>query len=164
MPLIQILPYDKTHIETSYKFLVDSFFISFGDDKSKWPNFLGSYSFDYYQQDTVNILASGNHSYFSVWDNEKLIGQIEMTTLTEPASCGYVTFYYLTPEYRHQGLGRQLDEFAMNEFKRHGLKKARLTVSELNQAGQRFYAKCGWSSLGSDPDRPLGIIMEKNLS
>jgi ribosomal protein S18 acetylase RimI-like enzyme len=161
--MLEIRPYDIIHVKTSFEFLMDTFRISFGLDKSLWPNNLGNYEFDKYRADIEKILANTAFSTFSVWHEEKLIGQIELKKLNETPPCGYVSFYYLIPEYRNKGFGKQLDDFALSEFKRQGLPRVRLTVSELNLAGQKFYDKNGWRTLGPDPSRPLGITMEKDL-
>lgn len=132
-----------------------------GPDKSQWPNGLGNYELIKYQADIEKVLAQDGNWSFSVHCDDQLVGQIELKKLKD--GCGYVSFYYLRREYRNKGLGKQLDEFAMKELKRQGCRKARLAVSGLNKAGQRFYEKTGWKSLGPDPDRPLGIMMEKEL-
>lgn len=161
--MLTILPMDPIHLKTSYAFLVESFTISFGPNKSAWPNGLGNYDFVRYSGHIERLLKDPAHSFFSVWDNDQLIGQIELSNYKEIPDCGYVSFYYLKPEYRNKGLGQQLDHFAITEFKKYGYKKARLTVSEINKPGQRFYQKNGWRPLGPDPERPLGITMEKDL-
>lgn len=60
-------------------------------------------------------------------------------------------------------MGDKLDDFAMEEFRSRGLSKARLTVSQYNNRAQKFYQNRGWKVIGPDPDRPLGIFMEKIL-
>lgn len=163
--MFKILPFDKANIEKSYEFLMDSFQISFGPDKELWPNNLGHYEFAKYRDDIFTMLEqSPSSKFFSVWHNSQIVGQIELKQLKKIPSCGYVSFYYLVPEYRNKGYGKFLDEFAINEFRKSGFQKARLTVSEKNPAAQKFYEKSGWSVVGPDPNRPQGITMEKDLS
>lgn len=159
---LKILPYDKKELRTSFKFLTDTFNISFGPNKDQWPNNLGNYSFDAYSADIEKILNDERFFFFGVYDGPELVGQIELKKLTN--DCGYVSLYYLKTEYRNKGLGKQLDDFAFKELERQGCMKIRLTVSELNKPGQRFYEKNGWKCVGPDPKRPLGLIMEKMIS
>lgn len=159
--MLTIIPYDKSNIDKSYGFLMETFQISFGPDKTQWPNGLGNYPLENYRSDIEKILLNKNSPIFSVCDGPQVVGQIELRKLND--GCGFVSFYYLIPEYRNKGFGKQLDEFAKNELKRLGCSKMRLTVSELNKSGQRFYEKNGWKSLGPDPTRPLGLTMEKEI-
>lgn len=159
--MLKILPYDKKHIAKSYEFLMETFHISFGPDKTQWPNNLGTYKFEEYRADIDKILSIGGNWMFSAFNDDQLIGQIELKRLKD--GCGYVSFYYLVPEFRNKGLGKHLDAFAIEELKRRGCSKVRLTVSERNKAGQRFYEKNGWKTLGPDPTRPQGITMEKEI-
>ena len=162
--MFKILPFDKANIEKSYEFVMDTFHISFGPDKDLWPNNLGTYAFEKYRDDIFRTLEkSPSWKFFSVWHESQIIGQVELKTLKKIPSCGYVSFYYLVPDYRNKGYGKFLDEFAINEFKNSGLQTARLTVSEVNQAAKRFYEKSGWKVVGPDPDRAQGITMEKAL-
>lgn len=162
--MFKILPFDKANIEKSYEFLMDSFKISFGPDRELWPHDLGTYEFTKYRSDIFKVLdESPNCKFFSVWHDSNIIGQIELKKLKKIPSCGYVSFYYLVPAYRNRGYGKFLDEFAINEFKNGGLQTARLTVSEINKAAQKFYQKVGWRVVGPDPNRPQGIIMQKDL-
>jgi len=161
---IIIQPFNMANIKDSYEFLLDTFAISFGEDKSKWPNNLGNYSLEKFSEHFVRLLKKDSEAIYSVWDSDKLIGQIDLKiSMKEPPHCGYVAFYYLLPEYRNRGLGALLDRHALSVFKEKGLVKARLTVSELNLRGIKFYEKNGWRQLGPDLDRPLGIVMEKML-
>jgi len=160
---ITIQPFNKANIQDAYQFLLDTFAISFGEDKSKWPNNLGDYSLEKFSGHFTELLKNDSMAIYSVWDSDKLIGQIELNTSMKETLCGYVAFYYLLPEYRNKGLGALLDRHAVLVFKGKGLLKAQLTVSELNLRGIKFYEKNGWRQLGPDSDRPLGIVMEKIL-
>lgn len=140
---------------------MDSFQISFGPDKTQWPNGLGNYPLDQYRADIEKLLTISSVSIFSVFHEDQTVGQIELRKLKDGS--GFVSFYYLVPEFRNKGLGKQLDDFAITELKKRGCTKVRLTVSERNKAGLRFYEKTGWKSLGPDPTRPQGITMEKEI-
>ncbi|WP_413289774.1 GNAT family N-acetyltransferase [Bdellovibrio sp. HCB337] len=159
--MLKILPYDKNHIDKSYGFLMDSFQISWGPDKAKWPNGLGSYPLEQYRTDIEKLLTYNSVAIFSVFHGDQTVGQIELRKLKDGS--GFVSFYYLVPEFRNKGLGKQLDDFAINELKRRGCTRVRLTVGELNKAAQRFYEKSGWKLLGADPTRPQGLTMEKEI-
>jgi len=151
------------NISESYEFLLDTFRISFGDDKSKWPNNLGNYGLAKFSEHFAEILKKDPEAIYSVWYEDKLVGQIDLKTSWKEKNCGYVSFFYLLPEYRNRGLGAILDQYATSAFKKKGLLKAQLTVSEMNLPGIKFYEKNGWKRVGPDPERPLGIIMEKEF-
>lgn len=158
--MLEILPYDKENLDKSYEFLMETFQVSFGPDKSTWPNGLGTYHLEKYRADIEGLLSKPDKNWFySAHHDGQVVGQIELKRLKD--GTGYVSFYYLIAEYRNKGWGRQLDEFALQELKNKGFQKIRLTVSELNKNAQRFYEKQGWKSLGPDPVRPMGITMEK---
>lgn len=78
-------------------------------------------------------------------------------------SIGYVNQYYLTSTWRGQGLGRQLDDYAMSVLQAQGFRSARLTASATNAAALRFYSKVGWLDAGPRPDVPGTIYMTKNI-
>ncbi|MCB9027096.1 MAG: GNAT family N-acetyltransferase [Bdellovibrionaceae bacterium] len=160
---ITISPFNIDNMSESFQFLLDTFQISFGDDKSKWPNDLGNYSFEKFNEAIIKILKNDPEAIFSVWDGNRLIGQIELKTSWKESNCGYVSLFYLLPEYRKRGVGILMEKYSMSVFKKKGLLKARLTVSELNLSGIKFYEKNGWKHLGPDPECPMGLTMEKEL-
>jgi ribosomal protein S18 acetylase RimI-like enzyme len=76
-------------------------------------------------------------------------------------SVGYVNLFYLIPEFRGRGFGRQLDRYAANFFNQLGCQSARLSVSLTNQVAMRFYLRQGWIDLGQREDAPEVHYLEK---
>ena len=72
-------------------------------------------------------------------------------------------WYYLAPEYRDQGWGRYLDEYAVSYLKSLGFSTARPSVSSTNLQAMRFYAKQGWTNWGPRPDAPEVHLMARDL-
>jgi len=68
---------------------------------------------------------------------------------------GYVNNLYVRPDFRHQGLGKQLMEKAEAFFRSRGIRKVRLTVSSNNPPAVNLYQKMGY--------RTERLEMEKEL-
>lgn len=75
-----------------------------------------------------------------------------------------INLFYLVPEFRGQGFGKQLDRHASHFFKDLGCKSARLSVSPENLAAMRFYFKQGWIDLGQRDDVLEVHYLEETMS
>lgn len=76
--------------------------------------------------------------------------------------CGFIYFYYVTPEIREHGLGIQLLGQAISTFRPLGRKRIRLRCSPDNEQGLHFYLKYGFSILGPAEDGTVSLhLMEK---
>ena len=64
---------------------------------------------------------------------------------------GFVSFLYLTPEQRHNGVGVQLIGKAVSVYRPRGRDKLQLTCSETNHAALSFYEKYGFRRTGTAP-------------
>ena len=130
------------HSEIATQFRADSFLVSFGSDK------------DFYGEDGkgdqryLDWLKNNKMSTYHVWDNQNIVGQIELGNYLNDATIGYVNLYYLAPSYRNKGLGKILDDFTSTYFKERKIKKILLSVSLTNTYAQKFYEKQGWQNLG----------------
>lgn len=62
---------------------------------------------------------------------------------------GYISFFYLLPQYRGQRLGQQLLGHAVSFYRARGRKKLWLAVSARNELAQRFYSRNGFRELGT---------------
>lgn len=62
---------------------------------------------------------------------------------------GYITFLYLLPEHRGQGLGPQLLGHAVSFYRAKGRRKLWLSVSERNDVALHFYHKHGFREIGT---------------
>lgn len=76
---------------------------------------------------------------------------------------GWISFFYLRPEFRGQGLGRQLMEEAERHYRALDRKTLRLSVARDNPA-LGFYRKMGFSPAGWEPGALEDLmVMEKKL-
>jgi probable phosphoglycerate mutase len=64
---------------------------------------------------------------------------------------GYISFLYLTPEQRRQGLGVQLIGKAVSVYRPLGRDKLQLVCSQRNTAALAFYDKYGFRRTGTAP-------------
>lgn len=162
MPSLSIKPIQlELHKDACISFKEDSYIVSFGDSK-KFHGEDGKGSERYIEWLKAKSSQDPN-SVVHVWRADKIIGQIEMGKLRTDASCGYVNLYYLIPSERGQGLGKLLDDHAIEYFKSHKLRCAQLSVSPGNQQAISFYETRGWKNLGIREDDPSVLLMEKSL-
>lgn len=68
------------------------------------------------------------------------------------SSCraGWISFFYLLPEYRGNRFGPQLLGHAVSFFRALGRDKLRLHVAETNKGAIHFYEREGFSQVGAD--------------
>ncbi|KAM3099112.1 GNAT family N-acetyltransferase [Phormidesmis sp. 146-12] len=148
----------ELHQELCIQFRADSFVCSFGSsDRFYQEDASGAKYLQWLKQRMTEMPNSCVH----IWKGEQIIGQIEMQRWRLNPEAGYVNLFYLTPEFRGQGLGQQLDRYAASFFKQLGCKTARLNVSPTNLGAMRFYLKYGWVDLGQRTDDPEVHYLEK---
>lgn len=143
------------------QFRVDSFVISFGDDK----NFYGEdgKGEERYLRFLQDKIAIDPYTVVHLFHDKTIIGQIELGRLKTDSSIGYVNLFYLIPSYRGQGLGSHLEDYAVSYFKKLGLSKIMLSVSPTNKAAIAFYQKHGWIDIGTHPLNSEVRNMEKTI-
>jgi ribosomal protein S18 acetylase RimI-like enzyme len=141
------------------RFRADSFICSFGSaDRFYGEDYRGA---DRYLQWLRQKIIELPNSCVHVWQKDRIIGQIEMQLWNQDPQIGYVNLFYLVPEFRDRGFGRQLDRYATNFFNRLGCHSARLSVSPTNLIAMRFYLRQGWVDLGQREDAPEVHYLEK---
>lgn len=78
---------------------------------------------------------------------------------------GYISFVYLSEQYRNKGLGVQLIGHAVSFYRKRGRKVLRLKVAASNKAALKFYNKYGFRAIYEDrSSKQLHYVMEKNIS
>jgi GNAT superfamily N-acetyltransferase len=97
------------------------------------------------------------------WHDGQIVGQIEMVRDGSDPAAGKVNLFYLRPDYRGRGLGRQLERYAVEFFRACGFGMAWLRVSPTNGRAIAFYKKNGWVDGGPDPRAPQMHVMRKRL-
>lgn len=81
-------------------------------------------------------------------EDRKYIGQLELTVREyEGIDIGYVNLYYLIPEMRGKGRGKELHSYAMQFFENNKVSEYHLRVSPSNAAAIKFL-KWEWKRLG----------------
>lgn len=77
---------------------------------------------------------------------------------------GRVSFLYMCPETREQGLGIQLLGQAVSVLRAHGRTKVRLRCAPENEPAVRFYRRNGFVKLGPAEDSPVPLdLLEKYI-
>jgi RimJ/RimL family protein N-acetyltransferase len=152
---------EKDHL-TAVKFREDSFIASFGNANQFFESD-GDGPLRYLEWLKAKI---AHHPRFAlhVWQEDKIIGQLELSKLRADPSVGYVNLYYLVADKRGTGVAEQLDQYTTDLFRELGFKKMRLSVSPSNFRAINFYEKMGWTSLGPREAQPEVFFMEKLIS
>ncbi|MDR0445475.1 MAG: GNAT family N-acetyltransferase [Oscillospiraceae bacterium] len=57
---------------------------------------------------------------------------------------GWIHFYYVAPEYRGRGYGRQMIDYSAEYFLHKGLTQIFLRVGAVNGSAEQFYKHCGF--------------------
>jgi ribosomal protein S18 acetylase RimI-like enzyme len=112
-----------------------------------WP--IAKYPFDHSQWEEVLDPEEGNKS-FLVYDGDKRIGHAALRTTDSPRVYA-VSFLYLIPELRRQGLGRAMLE-SLEQYARESLsaKKLILVVRTYNPSAVKCYTACGFEENSRD--------------
>ena len=144
------------HAAVCVAFRRDSFLCSFGEDgffEEAGPD--GVHYIERLHLRTTKF----PDGYVHAWLGDQIVGQIEMQILEEPRR-GYVNLFYLIEEMRGKGLSGELQEYALDFMRRHGVRTAQLSVSPSNTRALAFYHKHGWRDLGLRPGRDNVHLME----
>jgi ribosomal protein S18 acetylase RimI-like enzyme len=139
--------------DVAVAFRRDSYLCSFGSDDAFGieDDYLG------WLRDRVARQPLG---HVHVWDGPKLIGQLEMLIQTTTPVRGYVNLFYLVPEARGLGFGKDLHSYFVQFMRAGGACLARLSVSPSNARALTYYVKHGWRDLGLRPDDNTVHLME----
>jgi ribosomal protein S18 acetylase RimI-like enzyme len=145
-------------IETIVKFRRDSYIISFGDDSLFGDN-------DSYIKKIKERITKFPGGLVIVEIDEIPIGQIELQIKqVDNKDIGYVNLFYLVTEYRGQGFGTKLIDYAESFFIENNISEYQLRVSFTNKRAIRFYQKNGFELLMKEEDTIPRFRMQKLLS
>ena len=92
------------------------------------------------------------HAVVKLLSGDKVVGMIDMDP--DRGSCegfGWISFFYLLPEYRGKGWAAQLLGHALWFSELHGRKSVRLHVAEDNTHARGFYEHFGFQKIGETP-------------
>ncbi|WP_110927985.1 GNAT family N-acetyltransferase [Bacillus massiliglaciei] len=138
--------FEPMNIAKHQKFMIqfrrDSFIISFGSDKD--------FGNEEEYLDWIKIKSNRfPDGFVLVMENEIPIGQLELTIKKDNGrSVGYVNLYYLIPEKRGIGMGKELHQYALQFFRKNGVTEYQLRVSPSNTNALIFYRKNGMHEMG----------------
>ncbi|RXJ74425.1 GNAT family N-acetyltransferase [Veronia nyctiphanis] len=155
---MKFVPVDlSNNLATCLDFRKDAYRVTFGNTEG------------YCEKATLqwfkNLETYEDAGFFHLMDGDIFAGQLEFRNKLidgDGTLFGYINLFYLSPRYRHHGLGEMMQAFAFEAFKAKGCKKARLRFYWRNDIGKAFYLKHGWKPVGSEGER--GQLMEKILS
>ena len=145
-----------THASVCVAFRRDSFMCSFGEDG--FFNEAGPGGMQYIERLRLRITKFPD-GYVHAWLGDKIVGQMEMQILEEPRR-GYVNLFYLVKEMRGAGVSGELQGYAMDFMRWHGVRIAQLSVGPTNARALAFYRKHSWRDLGLRPGRDNVKLME----
>ena len=99
---------------------------------------------------------------FSMVDDHP-VGILQMDSGREE-DAGHISFFYMNPQTRHQGLGVQMLGQAVSIARPMGLKRLQLLCAVNNKTALRFYGRYGFQKTGAVPGA-FGTLcrMEKNI-
>jgi ribosomal protein S18 acetylase RimI-like enzyme len=144
------------HVSVCVAFQHDSYLCSFGEDIF----FNGAGPDDAHYLERLRLrLASFPDGCVHAWHGGRIVGQVEMQILEEPRR-GYVNLFYLVEEMRGSGVSGELQDYAMDFMRRHGVQTAQLSVSPTNARALAFYRRHGWRDIGPRPGRDHLHLME----
>jgi RimJ/RimL family protein N-acetyltransferase len=136
----------KKHRDEVVKFRKDSFKISFGDTSG----FGEEEEYLHWLDEKIRDFPKG---IVLVEEDGKYIGQLELTIRQyECREIGYVNLYYLIPEMRGKGKGKELHNYAKQFFQSNKVSEYHLRVSPSNTAAIKFYLKVGMKEFSPEVD------------
>lgn len=135
----------KTHRDIVITFRKDSFLVSFGE--------VSNFQEEDYLHWLEEKMKNDPDGLVLVEENGEYIGQLELTIREyQGKTIGYVNLYYLTPEKRGNGKGKELHNYAKQFFKNNKVSEFHLRVSPSNTAAIKFYQKIGMEEVGPEGD------------
>lgn len=128
------------------RFRKDSFIASFGTkaEFGKEANYIK------WLEGKVAAFPNG---FALVKENNEAIGQLELSIREyKGKNIGYAHLYYLIPERRGMGLGKELHQYTWQFFKENNLHEYHLRVAPGNERAIKFYLKNGMVEDGRELD------------
>lgn len=92
------------------------------------------------------------------------VGLLQYYTAWPGANCLWIGLFLLDPQHRHMGYGSECIGVMLAEARRQGYRRTGLGVALRNQAGIKFWVKCGFSTItkvaadGDSGEGTLGLL------
>ena len=143
--------------ELIIKFRKDSYVVSFGSEEG----FCDELTYINRIKERVKKFPEGQ----VIIEKDNLpIGQMELQIREfDGKEIGYVNLFYLIPEYRGKGLGKDLIRYAEDFFRKSNVTEYHLRVSPTNERAIRFYNNSGMVKLREEKEKNLVYRMGKLL-
>lgn len=139
------------------KFRKDSFVVSFGSE----DGFGDENTYLKRMKERVRKFPDG---HVIIEKDQEPIGQMELQIREyEGTEIGYVNLFYLIPEYRSKGLGKELVRYAENFFRQFNVSEYHLRVSSDNQRAIRLYSNSGMMKIREENEKYPVWRMSKSL-
>jgi len=143
--------------DTIIKFRKDSFIVSFGTD----AGFGDEHAYLQRMEERVRKFPDGQ---VIIEKDQEPIGQMELQIREyEGTEIGYVNLFYLIPEYRSKGLGKELVRYAENFFRQFNVSEYHLRVSPDNQRAISLYTNSGMVKIREENEKYPIWRMSKSL-
>jgi len=99
-------------------------------------------------EDRINKFPEGQ---LIIEDNNKPIGQVGFDIQEyNGEKIGYVNLFYLIPEYRGRGIGKELIRYVEEFFIKSNISEYHLRVSSRNERAISLYTKMGMTEINED--------------
>ncbi|RRN74012.1 GNAT family N-acetyltransferase [Peribacillus simplex] len=139
------------------KFRKDSFVVSFGSEEG----FGDENTYLQRMKERVRKFPDGQ---VIIEKDQEPIGQMELQIREyEGTEIGYVNLFYLIPEYRSKGLGKELVRYAEKFFRQFNVSEYHLRVSPDNQRAIRLYSNSGMMKIRGENEKYPVWRMSKSL-
>ena len=98
--------------------------------------------------DKLVIAMKNSETVFSAWDNNKLVGLINV--LDDSIMTAYVHYLLVNPEYQGKGIGKELVRLVKEKYKDY-IYNFLIAEYDENKPVTGFYEKCGFNASKSTP-------------
>ncbi len=141
---LRILPMD---ISKDAKIYADSY-------RDSWKTAHGTlrgFSEEPYLRGAEKVSKKNPRALMKAYFGEEFAGIIELDPdRMEDNGAGWISFLYLTPDFRGHNMGVQLIGHAVSVYRKLGRQSLRLHVSEDNKSALAFYEKFGFRHIGTE--------------
>ena len=134
-----------SHFHKCYEFRKDSYYCSFGKTKGYDKSVSG------YEGRIRERLNDKRWFYYHVWQDGKIIGQLEFRSYSQFDEFGYINLMYLIPEYRGVGIADNIHKYIIHCLISAKCYGAVLSVSRTNTRALKFYKRNGWQFHDNNP-------------
>lgn len=97
--------------------------------------------------------------YLGFFENDKLVAVIDLIAEYPNKETMFIGFFMVDKEYCNQGIGRNIIENCLQEFKRQGFTFVRLGYMKENMQSKAFWRKCQFENTGIETDNGQGIVV-----